>query len=834
MAEALASRDDLVRQADKHQRQGRTDLAIEVYERLVQQTPTDWSSVKQLADLCERAGQREAAAARFLQCADHYFEEGFHPRASALYRKVLKLDPHSEHALCQLAEIALQLELKVDARQALSQVLDLRRRRGDAAGAEAISARLAALDGSPRVAQADAPGADDAGPEEGVPEDAAPEEAASEDAVSGDAVAEEAVPEEAGSDEATPASAHLPPAPAPRPPAGADTLAARLRGLADEAVARGDLDGAKRAWTAVLHVDPGDRSLRLQLLATALAEGDAGAAVSLSHGLDDASAETLAWRFRAARLAGGGDDERLVAANLRDGDTTLALDVREVLQTVDAEAADAWMVLAVHTLSAHAEPAVLAAFADDLARSADREPHTADREPHTADGEPLTADEGVGGDVGDGWDEVAVEPQALDATVVEDPVAGDSVDDHFILGDVLIDEATPVLPAADATLAAPDGEDGGPTGDAGPIGGAEPSDAVPAADDLQALDAWLLGATTPPEDATPPAPEPDAECAPTHSAGFDWGALLGREVAQVVDDPADESQPIEAVSADEPEPGWLLDSSHLDEAVPPAAAEAPAVSEPDVDDGRGATDTAVTEPAEPELAEPELAEPGPAALPLDTLLETSIDAPVNAPVDTPVTGSAIPDEPIPAPAVSVVEPDGTEIDLTDLLDALLPGAQPVVESAPAGRDVPPGPGPGSGPGGDERPAGDGGRAQATQQVAAGRVFAAAGLVAEAARSFERASKDVRTRFEAAAALGDLHRSRGQLAEAVRWYDMAAEAPAPDATARRPVLYDLAETLETVGAADRALAVLLDLLSEVEDYRDARARADRLLRVEAGG
>jgi hypothetical protein len=161
VADALASREELVRQADRHQRQGRNDLAIGIYERLAGQTPTDWNVVKQLADLCERAGQREAAAARFLQLADHYFEEGFHPRASALYRKVLKLDPNSERALCQLAEIALEQKLKVDARQALTQVLTLRRRRGDTAGAEAIAARLAEVEGIPAVPAGAVAGAED-------------------------------------------------------------------------------------------------------------------------------------------------------------------------------------------------------------------------------------------------------------------------------------------------------------------------------------------------------------------------------------------------------------------------------------------------------------------------------------------------------------------------------------------------------------------------------------------------------------------------------------------------------------------------------------------------
>ena len=126
------------------------------------------------------------------------------------------------------------------------------------------------------------------------------------------------------------------------------------------------------------------------------------------------------------------------------------------------------------------------------------------------------------------------------------------------------------------------------------------------------------------------------------------------------------------------------------------------------------------------------------------------------------------------------------------------------------------------------------RVVAEQQLAAGRVFLAAGLVSEAARAFERASLEPRSRFAAALALAELHKSRSQMLDAVGWYEQAAMAPVPDAAVKRAVLYDLAESLEALGETDRALGVLLDLLSQVEDYRDARARLDRLLRVDAGG
>ncbi len=69
-------------------------------------------------------------------------------------------------------------------------------------------------------------------------------------------------------------------------------------------------------------------------------------------------------------------------------------------------------------------------------------------------------------------------------------------------------------------------------------------------------------------------------------------------------------------------------------------------------------------------------------------------------------------------------------------------------------------------------------------------------------------------------------------EAVEWLDIASEAPAPKIDEHRSALYELADALETTGEHTRALSVLLDLVAEQSDYRDARARIERLSRVKA--
>jgi tetratricopeptide (TPR) repeat protein len=121
---------------------------------------------------------------------------------------------------------------------------------------------------------------------------------------------------------------------------------------------------------------------------------------------------------------------------------------------------------------------------------------------------------------------------------------------------------------------------------------------------------------------------------------------------------------------------------------------------------------------------------------------------------------------------------------------------------------------------------------AARNFRVGQTYAAAAMLKEAADAFEKAARDPRYRFRSAQSLGRLYRKHGMLKEAVEWLDIASEAPAPKIDEHRAALYELADALETTGGHTRALAVLLDLVAEQSDYRDARARIERLSRVKA--
>ena len=135
-----------LRQAEKLLRQGRLDQAIEEYRRLVDAQPRDWTTANQLGDLLGRAGRVREAIEQYTRIADSLAADGFLPKASALYKKILKLAPHDEHALVQAAEAAAAQRLLADARAFFLAAADQRRARGDAAGVARIVARLGALD----------------------------------------------------------------------------------------------------------------------------------------------------------------------------------------------------------------------------------------------------------------------------------------------------------------------------------------------------------------------------------------------------------------------------------------------------------------------------------------------------------------------------------------------------------------------------------------------------------------------------------------------------------------------------------------------------------------
>ena len=139
-------RDDILRKAEKLLRQGKLDAAVAEYERVVEDQPRDWTTANLLGDLYVRVGQVESAVAQYARIADQLAREGFLSKATALYKKIVKIHPADDTALLRAAELAAQQGLGADARGYLQSLFQQRLRRGDRAGAGKIAVRLADVD----------------------------------------------------------------------------------------------------------------------------------------------------------------------------------------------------------------------------------------------------------------------------------------------------------------------------------------------------------------------------------------------------------------------------------------------------------------------------------------------------------------------------------------------------------------------------------------------------------------------------------------------------------------------------------------------------------------
>lgn len=121
----------------------------------------------------------------------------------------------------------------------------------------------------------------------------------------------------------------------------------------------------------------------------------------------------------------------------------------------------------------------------------------------------------------------------------------------------------------------------------------------------------------------------------------------------------------------------------------------------------------------------------------------------------------------------------------------------------------------------------GGDVHAEAQLAAGKALLVAGRIVEGLEALGQAARAPRLRFDAAALVARTYKQQGDAGRAVDWFERAAEAPAPTHEAGYALLYELAETLESLGERERALAVFMELQTEAGPYRDVASRVARL-------
>lgn len=132
--------------AQKYTARGQLEKAIAEYRKLVKEDPNDIRTWLKMGDLYTRMGARKEATETYLRVADHYKKSGFHLKAVAVYKQVIKLDPMLAEVYELLADAYLSLGLTSEALIQLEQLAEMFQRSGNSELALTTLARMAELD----------------------------------------------------------------------------------------------------------------------------------------------------------------------------------------------------------------------------------------------------------------------------------------------------------------------------------------------------------------------------------------------------------------------------------------------------------------------------------------------------------------------------------------------------------------------------------------------------------------------------------------------------------------------------------------------------------------
>ena len=139
----------LKRDADAAEKAGRFDKAIECLKQIAQDSPKpDWNTVNRIGDLFIKLNNFKAANEQYEKVARHWADDGFHLKAIALWKKVLKYDPSNLAAKENLGDLYARQGLAGDAKQAYSEVIDEHVKRNRKREAGDVLRRMAELDPS--------------------------------------------------------------------------------------------------------------------------------------------------------------------------------------------------------------------------------------------------------------------------------------------------------------------------------------------------------------------------------------------------------------------------------------------------------------------------------------------------------------------------------------------------------------------------------------------------------------------------------------------------------------------------------------------------------------
>jgi len=134
--------------ADKEERAGRFDKAIELLRQIVADNPRDVNTLNRIGDLYARMNRTKEALQEYAKVADFHARDGFYMKAIAVWKKVNKAEPQALEPYLNLADLFMKQGLMMEAKGQYQIVVDEYIKRGRIREAGDALKRMADIDPS--------------------------------------------------------------------------------------------------------------------------------------------------------------------------------------------------------------------------------------------------------------------------------------------------------------------------------------------------------------------------------------------------------------------------------------------------------------------------------------------------------------------------------------------------------------------------------------------------------------------------------------------------------------------------------------------------------------
>ncbi len=128
------NRNKIFKNIEKALRNGKYQVAIDEYQKLLSENPKDFVTMNRIGELYEKLGNYKEAFKYYKSIAEHYSKAGFTTKSIAIYVKMYKIDPKNTEVAFTLANLYHKAGYDVEARKIyidLAEYLNTQKRFGD-------------------------------------------------------------------------------------------------------------------------------------------------------------------------------------------------------------------------------------------------------------------------------------------------------------------------------------------------------------------------------------------------------------------------------------------------------------------------------------------------------------------------------------------------------------------------------------------------------------------------------------------------------------------------------------------------------------------------------